>query len=73
MKKMIKNIINYLWRWSNTKLTSDGVMLCTFCGASGMWTMTSRGKEHHYICDKCYPYYKIKGLKSSYWGGLGHR
>lgn len=70
MKKIIKKIIDYLWRWSNTKLT---IMNCTFCGRPGAWTITRQRGESHFVCDNCYPIYKTDGLRSSYWGGLGHK
>ncbi len=74
MKRLLKNIIDYLWRWSNTHLSLS--MQCTFCGQFGMWLLTMRNKERYHICDKCYKdfkYFESRGYKSSYWGGLGHK
>jgi hypothetical protein len=75
MKKLIKKIIDYLYRWSNTHLAEH--MTCTFCPKTGMHTLTrNHRKKKMVLCDECRDIYKDGyryGLKSSYWGGLGHK
>ncbi len=69
MKKLLKKIIDYLWRWSNTNLSDS--MHCTFCGKEGMHMMINKKKERHHVCSNCQSIYNHK-YKSSYWGGLGY-